>query len=327
MGTSVEASHARLRILAVMLFSVVIPTHNRAGFLPETLESVFAQEERDFEILIVDDGSTDGTPEILKRYAGRIEILRQENRGPAAARNLGIARARGEYVAFLDSDDRWFPWTLAVYREAIERNGSPAMIAGTHVDFRSGEQPSVPARAAVEMRVFADYLATARAALWLGTCGVAIRTDALRSVGGFASHAFNAEDSDLWLRLGTQPGFIHIASPPVFAYRRHDASAVASQLNSFLGTMEMIAREKSGGYPGRRSRCIERFEILTRHTRPLSVACVLAGLPRETVKIYRSTFVWNLRLGRLRYLAALPWLFLRRLVWRSKPSAKTPKAK
>ena len=327
MGTRVEASHARLRILAVMLFSVVIPTHNRAGFLPETLESVFAQEERDFEILIVDDGSTDGTPEILKRYAGRIEILRQENRGPAAARNLGIARARGEYVAFLDSDDRWFPWTLAVYREAIERNGSPAIIAGTHVDFRSGETPPPTTRAAAEMRVFADYLATARAALWLGTCGVAIRAEALRSVSGFASHAFNAEDSDLWLRLGTQPGFVHIANPAVFAYRRHDASAVASLRKSYLGTMEMIAREKSGGYPGGAARRVERYEILTRHTRPLSVACVLAGLPRETAKIYWSTFAWNLRLGRLRYLAALPWLFLRRLVWRSKPSAKTPKAK
>jgi hypothetical protein len=306
-----------------MLFSVVIPTHNRAGFLLETIESVFAQEERDFEVLVVDDGSTDGTPDVLKRCAGRIEILRQENRGPAAARNLGIERAHGRYVAFLDSDDRWFPWTLAVYREAIELNGAPAMIAGTHVDFRSGEQPPMPARTTADMRLFADYFATARAAVWLGTCGVAIRTDALRSVGGFTTHAFNAEDSDLWLRLGTQPGFVRIASPPVFAYRRHDASAVASMRNSFLGTMEMIAREKSGGYPGGRSRRLERFEILARHTRPLSLACAHGGLRHEAARIYRSTLGWNLRLGRLRYLVAMPFLFLRGPGTRSRPLGNT----
>ena len=107
MGARDEASDARVRILGVMLFSVVIPTHNRAGLLAETLETVFAQEERDFEILVVDDGSTDETPEVLKRYAGRIEVLRQENRGPAAARNLGIERARGHYVAFLDPFARY----------------------------------------------------------------------------------------------------------------------------------------------------------------------------------------------------------------------------
>lgn len=306
-----------------MRFSVIIPTHNRAGFLAETLESVFAQEERDFEIIVVDDGSTDATPEILRRYAGKIEILRQENRGPAAARNLGIDRARGEYVAFLDSDDRWFPWTLALYREAIERNGSPAMIAGTHVDFHDGAQPPIPERTPVELRAFADYLATAKAALWLGTCGVAIKTEALRKVGGFATHAFNAEDSDLWLRLGTQPGFVHIASPAVFAYRRHPASAVASLRKSFLGTMEMIRRESSGGYPGGESRCVERFEILTRHTRPLSVACARGSLVREAAKIYAGTFAWNLRLLRLRYLAAMPFLFLRGLAPRPQPAVRT----
>lgn len=327
MGSGDEASHARLRILAVMRFSIIIPTHNRAGFLRDAIESIFAQEERDFEIIVVDDGSTDATPEILKPYAGRIEILRQENRGPAAARNLGIDRARGEYVAFLDSDDRWFPWTLALYREAIERNRSPAMIAGTHVDFRDDELPPMPARTPVEMRVFADYLATAPAALWLGTCGVTIRLESLRKVGGFATHAFNAEDSDLWLRLGTQPGFVHIASPAVFAYRRHPASAVASLRKSFLGTMEMIRRESAGGYPGGEPRRIERFEILTRHTRPLSVACARGGLVREAMTIYRSTFVWNSRLLRWRYLAVMPFLFLRGLAPGASDAAQAHEAR
>ena len=79
--------------------SVVIATYNRARFLPETIDSVLGQRFRDFELIVVDDGSTDDTPELLKSYGDRIRILCQENRGPAAARNLGIRHARGRWIS------------------------------------------------------------------------------------------------------------------------------------------------------------------------------------------------------------------------------------
>src|SRR6266508_3534238 len=88
--------------------SVVIPTYNAAATLPETLESVFGQSFTDFEVIVVDDGSTDATPDILAAYEDRIRVLRKVNEGkPAAARNLGVRAARGEFVAFLDADDCW----------------------------------------------------------------------------------------------------------------------------------------------------------------------------------------------------------------------------
>ncbi len=100
--------------------SVVIPTYNRASLIREALESVFAQTFRDFEVIVVDDGSTDGTVELLKEYEGRIAIIRQENRGAGAARNRGLAEATGEYIAFIDSDDLWMDFKLDLQVAILE---------------------------------------------------------------------------------------------------------------------------------------------------------------------------------------------------------------
>ena len=289
-------------------FSVVIPTYNRSAWLVEAIESALAQTEPPFEIIVADDGSTDDTLAVLEKFAGRVKVLTQRNAGPAAARNLGIGTAGGDYVAFLDSDDLWFPWTLALYREAIERHGTPALVEGAHVEFDTEQGAPKVERAEVREEPAADYFASPRGALW--PSGVAVRAVALKAAGGFTPHAFNAEDCDLWLRLGTERGFVHIAQPPVFAYRRHPASAVASLQKSCGGISAMIDCERRGGYPGGAERWRERIKILTSHTRPLSVACAKRGLAREALAIYRRTLGWNIRLLRLRYLFALPCLAL-----------------
>src|SRR4051812_32406172 len=121
-------------------FSIVIPTFNRARLLREALESVFAQEFTDYEVLVVDDGSTDDTQAELARHGERVRVLRQENQGQGAARNLGIEHATGSYVVFLDSDDVWFPWTLAVWRQAIHMYGGPSVVMGTPETFQHTEE-------------------------------------------------------------------------------------------------------------------------------------------------------------------------------------------
>jgi hypothetical protein len=139
---------------------------------------------------------------------------------------------------------------------------------------------------------------------------VAVKAKALRDAGGFPGHGFNAEDNDLWLRLGVEPGFVHIASPPVFAYRRHAESAVTSLRKTFDGTRWMIQRERDGIYPGGAVRRRDRLKVITFHSRPLSVACARAGLATEAFDLYRRTFFWNVQLLRMRYLLALPCLAL-----------------
>ncbi len=294
-------------------FSVVIPSYNRSAWLVAALESVFAQTEPAFEIIVADDGSTDDTLDVLRKYEGRVKVLTQHNAGPAAARNLGIGAADGDYIAFLDSDDLWFPWTLALYREVIEKHAQPAMVEGAHVEFDTEQGPPNPEvfssqLSTLNSQLSADYLAAPRVTLW--PSGTAIRAEVLKAAGGFTPHAFNAEDCDLWLRLGTERGFVHIAQPPLFAYRRHPASAVSSLAKSVKGIVAMIECEQRGGYPGGAARRRDRLRVLTTHTRPLSVSCARRGLPRAAWRIYARTFTWNFRLLRLRYLIALPCLVL-----------------
>src|SRR5689334_2160139 len=92
--------------------SVVIPTYNRAELVGEAIDSVLGQSRPPLEVIVVDDGSTDDTADVVGRYGARVVYLRQPNCGPATARNVGVARARGDLIALLDSDDRWLPRKL-----------------------------------------------------------------------------------------------------------------------------------------------------------------------------------------------------------------------
>src|SRR5579859_34609 len=104
------------------LVSVVIPTYNGSQLLFETLQTVFAQTFRDFEVIVVNDGSTDDTPEMLRRFSGRVRVISQENGGIGVARNRGIAEASGRYVALLDHDDLWMPEKLARQVQFLEEH-------------------------------------------------------------------------------------------------------------------------------------------------------------------------------------------------------------
>src|SRR5688572_29569191 len=99
-------------MVAIPKVSVVLPVYNGARYLREALASVFAQTFQDFEIICVDNGSTDSTPEILQEFDGRIRVIRQSNLGPCGGRNVGVSVATAPYVAFLDHDDRWYPHKL-----------------------------------------------------------------------------------------------------------------------------------------------------------------------------------------------------------------------
>src|SRR4030065_572228 len=102
--------------------SVVIPCYNNISYLRECLDSVLNQTLTDYEVILIDDGSTDGTSEIIQSYLPRIKYLRQPNQGPAAARNAGIEAASGECIAFPEADDLWYPEKLEVQLKFMEAN-------------------------------------------------------------------------------------------------------------------------------------------------------------------------------------------------------------
>ena len=120
------------------IVSVVIPSYNSEGFISETIDSVLAQTHSAREILVVDDGSTDGTREVARRFAG-VEVIQQANAGPAVARNTGAAHARGRYIAFLDHDDVWMPEKLAIQVALLK--GSGRGFATCHLRYELDVEP------------------------------------------------------------------------------------------------------------------------------------------------------------------------------------------
>ena len=289
-------------------FSVIIPVFNRAELIRPTLDSVLAQDAPDHEILVVDDGSTDGTLDVLATYGTRIRVLAQKNSGPAVARNLGIQQARGEYIATLDSDDLWFPWTLATYTEAIRRHDSPGFIAGSPFVFREMSELAGVQCAPTRDEVFADYLASGDQWRWFGASSFVFRTDAVRAAGGFSDQWINSDDADLALRLGIAPGFVDIQAPATFAYREHAGSLKSITDLSFRSLSYMLSQEEAGAYPGGPTRQRERRVILTRHVRPFTLSCLGTAAANNGWSLYRRTFGWHLALLRLRYLASYPLL-------------------
>ena len=124
----------------------------------------------------------------------------------------------------------------------------------------------------------------------------------------FLEDRLNAEDHDLILQIGTLPGFVRVLAPATLAWRRHRGSETGDFASGVSGTMRLLAREKSGAYPGGRERSRERHRILARHTRPTALACLRKGELKQGWELYRSTFGWNIELGHWKYVLAFPIL-------------------
>ena len=292
-------------------FSVVIPTYNRAAMLGDALRSLWAQRFTDFETIVVDNGSTDDTAALLAANQARLTWLQSDHRGPAAARNLGAGRARGKYLAFLDSDDVWFPWALDTYARAIGGGPQPALVLGAATDFVALTDLAHAAETELRAERFADYYAADDQWRCWGAGFAVIRRDVFEAAGGFFEALINGEDADLVMRLGAAPGFVHVTSPSTFGYRRHADSAMANLDQTLRGAWHLIEAERTGGYPGGDGRATARRRILGRHLRSLMLSAVGRSRQREAWRMYRATFRWHVGLGSWRFLAAFPLMAAR----------------
>ena len=291
------------------LFSVIIPTFNRYQVLKDAIESVWQQTFTDYELIVVDDGSTDATAEFLASLGDRMRVLRQKNLGPGAARNLGAENATGEYLAFLDSDDLWFPWTLQNYAVAIEKNSKPAIISGkgSHGGTASIELSSEPS-----CRYWPCLMAACHDTMPPvgGTPSVAVRRVSFVDLGGFVAKKVNAEDVDLWFRFGVEAGFVRIESPPVFQQGYLDVT-VSRDIDAQIGGIELVlSREKVGDYPGG---CVYRHareRIIAAMARSVSFECLRAGRFSEAWEIYVKAMPVQIRSLRIRYITFFPLMLL-----------------
>jgi glycosyltransferase involved in cell wall biosynthesis len=199
--------------------SIVIPAYNAAKYLRETLDSALNQTYRDAEVIVVDDGSTDETPRILEQYGDRIQVLRQENHGRAAACNTGARAARGEWIAFLDADDIWLP-------DKLQRQVSEcSQYAISHTNsFFFGEYFKDDV---LKTSVTPQYGGWVLDRLLVGnfvTCSsVMMRREVYHYYGGFDTTFRYAEDWPLWLKVCAEHELGYVERPLV-RYRVHEAS-------------------------------------------------------------------------------------------------------
>lgn len=205
--------------------TVVVPTQNRADLLAEALESVAAQDYQDWECVVVDDGSTDDTPQVIEGFRdrdSRFRYLRHDGGSAARSRNLGIEAARGGYVAFLDDDDLYTPDRLAWQVDVLDGDPGVVLVYGHTVQFRDDE----PGRASLYLGRL-DHRPHGDAFEQLLTCSAIysplVRRDALVETGGFDTSLPSAEDWDLWLSL-SRAGRIHFEPRIALRYRVHPGS-------------------------------------------------------------------------------------------------------
>jgi glycosyltransferase involved in cell wall biosynthesis len=293
------------------LFSVIIPTYNRAGIIGAALGSVLNQTFTDYEVIVVDDGSKDETVAVTKAIAERsdrsIRVVEQPNAGPGAARNTGIAQANGEYVALLDSDDLWFPWTLKNFHEILKKFNDPEFLCGVPVDVKQDDPIVADGNQPITAEQYADFYSVPGNPFFrFTTSGVVIRKTALQQVGGFAGERINYEDLDLWMRLGTQRGFILITNPPQVVRRFLGDNISASRDHNIRGATFMIDSEKAGKYPGGVDRQTARRRLLTVLMRAASVQMARSRDYRSAFSIYFQILPWSLAQWRFRYILGFP---------------------
>ena len=216
------------------LVSVIIPTYNRAAIVSRAIDNIFCQTYKQFEVIVVDDGSTDGTTEVLRRYGNRIRTIKQVNRGPACARNRGVEIAHGEFIAFQDSDDLWDPSKLERQVSLLERFGPSVPVSLCSALFRM-----INGRPYTSFDIARIHPPLAEG-LWTNVADVlvsrfvlfnqtsVIRRSSLERVGVFDELLPYLEDYDLPLRLAME-GPWALINDPLVIYQENSPNSLAAK--------------------------------------------------------------------------------------------------
>ncbi|MFH1666478.1 MAG: glycosyltransferase [Elusimicrobiota bacterium] len=236
------------------LVSIIIPTHNRGHLITESIESVLSQTYRNFELLIVDDGSTDGTKESVSAINDpRLKYVRvEERKGPASSRNTGLRLARGKYIAFQDDDDYWRKDKLQKQVVALEKNPASFGLAYSGVwRSKNGRKKYSPAGRNVK------YTGNLYKRLLRGnfiTIHVLVKRECFEKLGYFDENLPALEDWDMWLRMSGEYDFFYIDDPLTVC--RETANSVNSNWRNTVNATKMIVKKYSG--------------VLRRHKKTLS---------------------------------------------------------
>ncbi len=218
--------------------SVIIPTYQLAHLVGQTIDSVLAQTHTDYEIIVVNDGSTDNTKEVLASYGDRITVIHQENQGVAAARNTGIMAARGKYIALLDHDDLWLPNKLEKQVAYLESHPNIGLVYSDTLYFNeNGLLPGTHAERYPVPPILQSWTLFVRNVI--PTCSVVVvRRECLDDVGLFDETMPPCDDYDLWLRV-IEKWHIHFLDEALVHYRRSAEQQSKNEEQMLLGWLRV----------------------------------------------------------------------------------------
>jgi glycosyltransferase involved in cell wall biosynthesis len=237
----------------------VIACYNQEGFVREAVESALSQKHPSKEIIVVDDGSRDGTADVLNTFGASIILARLPiNCGADTARNHGASLASGEYLVFLDGDDVLMPWALDFYDLLITARcpkfilGRAAIFHGKVPEVKTGDLPSN-----IQFVEYADFLVKDRPGLY-NTSALVVNRSTFWSVGGWSQGIFYQDIQDLLTKLGVSEKMILVLAPGTVWYRMHSANAVHKVSPFIEGIYVLLAKARAGLYPGGRERWVGR---------------------------------------------------------------------
>jgi glycosyltransferase involved in cell wall biosynthesis len=285
-------------------FTVVIPAFNAARTIGSSIRSVLQQTEQDFEIVVVDDGSTDDTVECARSFAAdpRVRVISQRNKGPSAARNAAVAAARGSYVSMLDADDLWLPEYLEVMGRALDANADAPFaytdawvlddgtgrIRRTPAMFYQRPPSTVPdARAFFLLLLERNFVYTS----------VTVRRSVLEEVGSYDEDLSTGEDWDLWLRIVGR-GMRPVRPPGRLAIHRNHPSSLVNDTQKMTRNICKVYRrfaEDPAVDAEVRTLAGRQLDVWTRNLRGLEDPALLVRLRRlagATKRRVLSRWLW-----------------------------------
>ena len=198
--------------------SVIVPTYNRADRLEETLRSIISQTYQDFELIVVDDGSTDNTPKVMQSFPGAQYLAMEKNSGVSKARNLGLACAKGQFICFLDSDDLWDEKKLQIQVNWMENNADSRVCYTDEIWIRNGVRVNPMNR---HRKYTGDIFRHCLALCIVSPSSVMIRAELFDEIGNFDESLPVCEDYDLWLRIAAKYEFHFIEAPLIIKQGGH----------------------------------------------------------------------------------------------------------
>jgi glycosyltransferase involved in cell wall biosynthesis len=211
------------------IVSVIIPTYNCEAYIAETLDSVLSQTLGNLELIVVDDGSTDRTCEIVASHGSGVRLLVQANSGVCAARNNGIREAAGRYICLMDHDDYWFPDKLALQVEQMEAHPEIGLVYSSFIWWHPDQKGVFPDPANFKPASFLDGIDEEFSGwiyhlllldCWILTSAALIRAEVFDKCGAYDESLPYSEDWDLWLRISREYQVIKL-NKPLTLYRQH----------------------------------------------------------------------------------------------------------